>query len=170
MDYFQGIVTEFLRADRAVFVNTECCIQLNPGLNPDTSGPHWYCDAVAVNQRESAIYLCEITYSKSLASLQARLAGWAAHWTGVKAALVRDSALPPMWPVRPWIFIPASLAPSFEKKIQCIPNIGNGPDKMPTPRITALEEVLPWKYCSWNRTTDSELVSSNEFPVPVHKS
>ena len=49
MDYYQGVVTEYLRANRATFVNTECCIQLNPGPHPDNSGPHWYCDAVAVN-------------------------------------------------------------------------------------------------------------------------
>jgi hypothetical protein len=30
MDYFQGVVTEFLRADRAMFVNSECLLQLDP--------------------------------------------------------------------------------------------------------------------------------------------
>jgi hypothetical protein len=30
MDYYQGVVVEYLRADRSVFVNTECCIELNP--------------------------------------------------------------------------------------------------------------------------------------------
>lgn len=40
MDYFEGVVFEFLRADRTLFINTQCCIQLNPGDNPDTSGPH----------------------------------------------------------------------------------------------------------------------------------
>jgi hypothetical protein len=64
VDYFQGVVTEYLRADRAVFVNTECCIQLNPLDNPDKSGPHWYCDAVAVNFRDSKVFLCEVSYSK----------------------------------------------------------------------------------------------------------
>ena len=29
MDYFQGAVTEYLRANRATFVNTECLIQLS---------------------------------------------------------------------------------------------------------------------------------------------
>jgi hypothetical protein len=57
MDYFQGVVTENLRADRAMFVNTECCIQLNPGANPDRTGPHWFCDAVAVNLRDEAVFL-----------------------------------------------------------------------------------------------------------------
>ena len=51
MDHFESVVLEYLRADRALFVNSQCCIQLNPGANPDTGGPHWYCDAVAVSLR-----------------------------------------------------------------------------------------------------------------------
>jgi len=45
MDYYQGVVLDYLRADRAIFINAECCIQLNEAHNPDSSGPHWYCDA-----------------------------------------------------------------------------------------------------------------------------
>ncbi len=29
MDYYESIVVSYLRADRALFVNTECCIQLS---------------------------------------------------------------------------------------------------------------------------------------------
>lgn len=117
MDYFQGVVVDYLRADRAVFVNTECCIQLNSSPNPDTSGPHWYCDAVVVNHREQQIYLCEITFSKSLAALHKRLVDWNTHWAGVKAALARDCCLPD-WPVQPWVFIPTSLVPVFSVKVE----------------------------------------------------
>jgi hypothetical protein len=42
MDYFQGVVTEYLRADRTIFVNTECLIQLDGG-DPPGKGRHWYC-------------------------------------------------------------------------------------------------------------------------------
>jgi hypothetical protein len=51
VDHFESVVVDYLRADRALFVNPQCCIQLNPGSNPDTSGPHWYCDVVAVSLR-----------------------------------------------------------------------------------------------------------------------
>ncbi|SUZ36725.1 hypothetical protein [Xanthomonas arboricola] len=54
MDHFEGVVLDYLRADRALFVNSQCCIQLNEGANPDTSGPHWYCDAVGVSFKEQA--------------------------------------------------------------------------------------------------------------------
>lgn len=154
MDYFQGVVVEYLRADRAMFLNTECCIQLNPGFNPDTSGPHWYCDAVAVNHREHEIFLCEITYAKSLSGLQTRLTGWAANWSGVLAALIRDSALPSDWPVRPWVFIPMEFRTSLEERIKKLSNVGTGEGQMPTPKITVLEDILPWKYPSWNRSPE----------------
>lgn len=53
MDYFQGVVAEYLSADRAKFMNPECCIQPSPGDSPKASGPHWYCDLVAISLRES---------------------------------------------------------------------------------------------------------------------
>ncbi len=34
MDYYEGVVIDYLRADRAVFVNTECCIQIKEGPAP----------------------------------------------------------------------------------------------------------------------------------------
>ena len=51
MAYFQGVVTEFFRADRAVFINTEYVLQLEPGDKP-AKGCSWICDAVAINLRE----------------------------------------------------------------------------------------------------------------------
>ncbi|SYZ56809.1 hypothetical protein CPBF367_34790 [Xanthomonas arboricola pv. juglandis] len=55
MDHFEGVVLDYLRADRALFVNSQCCIQLNEGANPDTRGPHWYYDAVAVSFKEGRL-------------------------------------------------------------------------------------------------------------------
>ena len=60
MDYYQGVVLEYLGADRSVFVNPECCIQLNEGDNPDTSGKHWYCDAVAVDFPDLCMVLAHL--------------------------------------------------------------------------------------------------------------
>ena len=77
MNYYQGVVLEYLRADRSVFVNEECCVQLNPGDNPDVNGPHWYCDALAVDFKNQSVFLCEITYSASLQSLAKRPEGLA---------------------------------------------------------------------------------------------
>ena len=51
MDFFENVVIEYLRADRSLFVNAQCCIQINQGYNPDTTGSHWYCDAVVADFR-----------------------------------------------------------------------------------------------------------------------
>ena len=41
MNYYESVVIDYLRADRAIFVNTEFCIQINEAANPDNSGPHY---------------------------------------------------------------------------------------------------------------------------------
>lgn len=147
MDNCESLVLEYLRADRSVFVNTQCCIQLFDSPNPDTSGPHWYCDLVAVNFKEKRVYLCEVTYSKTLASLLKRFASWDEHWCDLKAALVRDCGLPVDWEVIPWAFIPEHLQQKYEEKL-----LTTKTHNMPYPKLTTLESILPWHYRSWNRT------------------
>jgi hypothetical protein len=68
MDYYQGVVTDYIRADRSMFVNTEYCLQLEPGDRP-AKGKHWYCDAVATDFRRQCVYLCEISFSKTWLTL-----------------------------------------------------------------------------------------------------
>jgi hypothetical protein len=147
MDFYEGVVVEYLRADRAVFVNTQCCIQINPAQNPDSSGPHWYCDIVAVNFRELTVCLCEISYSAMLADLCNRLKQWNSDWPGLCNALVRDCHLPQSWAVRPWLFVPEHSRDLLQRKLATILPI-NG---MPSPLVTSLEDVVPWKYNQWGR-------------------
>lgn len=147
MDYYENVVVEYLRADRSLFVNTECCIQINEGSNPDTSGPHWYCDALAVDFRNSEIYLCEISFANQLSGLNNRLNDWNNNWEGVCKALARDCHVPNRWPVRPWVFIPEELVSKLISRVEKLPQSSD----MPPPKITTLEMVPPWKYQSWNR-------------------
>lgn len=151
MDYYQGVVTEYLRADRAMFVNTECCLQLNAATNPDKSGPHWYCDAVAVNFRESTVYLCEISYSKSLDALIKRLTAWHHHWPALCQVITRDCHVPGTWKVLPWLFVPEERRSLLAAKLQAIVAAGGGASPIAESRITNLEDVSPWKYRSWDR-------------------
>lgn len=146
MDYFEGVVIEYLRADRSLFVNTQCCIQLNEGFNPDTSGPHWYCDAVAVSIKSKAAYLCEITYASPPASLFKRLESWASSWPQLRAALARDSGIPQDWAVTPWIFVPQGNRAKVEAFASALPH-----EHMPVPKVQELESVMPWLYRSWDR-------------------
>ncbi len=157
MDYYQAVVSEYLAADRALFINTECCIQLNEGGNPDTSGPHWYADAVVCDFRDSTIFLCEISYSQSLAPLVKRLSAWAQSWDLLHLALVRDCRLPAHWPVRPWLFVPEKLIPLLLKRLKIVSAVEEPPF---VPRITPLEMVQPWLYKSWNRVGEGDKPTS----------
>jgi hypothetical protein len=148
MDFYQGVVVDYLRADRAMFVNTQCCIQLNESQNPDTSGPHWYCDAVAVDFRDEAVFLCEISYAQRLGSLLERLKEWAQNWDGICESLARDCKLPTGWEVRPWLFVPAHSIQLLEQRLSQMTKADGSPAF--NARITPLESVQPWMYRSWN--------------------
>jgi hypothetical protein len=149
MDFYQGVVVEFLNADRAVFVNPECCLQLNPGRNPDVSGPHWYCDAVATNFRTKSVFLCEISYSLSLEPLYKRLKGWSEHWNGLCDAIQRDCCIPEDWRITPWLFVPERNVPRLEEKLTRIGDSERDEGGMPKPIVTTLEEVTPWRRKDW---------------------
>ncbi|MDQ1109311.1 hypothetical protein QE424_002470 [Stenotrophomonas rhizophila] len=142
--HFEGVVLDSPRAYRALFVNSQCYIQLNEGSNPDTSGPHWYFDALAVSFKERAAFLCEITYAARAASLIVRLKAWNEHWPGVSVAMERDSGEPAEWIVRPWLFV-------LEAHIANLRYAIGGLTNLPSPRFTPLEEVVPWRYRSWDR-------------------
>lgn len=154
MDYFQGVVAEYLRADRAVFVNSECLIQLDAGAALPKSR-HWYCDMVAVNFRETKVYLCEISYSSTMYALLTRLRAWETHWPTLAAAVSRDCGIPSTWKVEPWLFIPAARHLELNSKLATFIKTDGEAHFMPAPRVTHLEDVTPWKYPSWNRQSDS---------------
>lgn len=148
MNFYESAVTDYLRSDRASFVNTQCCIQLNQADNPDNSGPHWYCDAVVADFRTKCIFLCEISYSSHLADMAKRLRDWHDSWKLICNALVRDSHLPADWPVRPWLFVPEKSLPTLLRRLE---QIGPRLSLKFAPRITPLEFVQPWRYRSWHR-------------------
>lgn len=156
MDYYQGVVGEYLKADRSLFINAECCIQLNQHKNPDGSGPHWYCDALAVCPKDKMVFLCEISYSKKLGSLRKRLASWNEHWPGLRTALFRDCGIPIEWLARPWLFVPHTEITGIVRALVTLPKLGDSSNQMPDARITPLEDVVPWNYCSWNREGEKD--------------
>jgi hypothetical protein len=159
MDYYQSVVMEYLRADRAVFINTECCIQLVDSPNPDTSGLHWYCDAIAVNLRDKEVLLCEVTYAKGLTALLKRLRNWSSNWPELRKAIVRDCKIDPTWAVRPWIFAPRELLEKYSAPLCALKFDGV------ECRTKYLEDIQPWKFRSWDRVrevTASQKVEKQE--------
>jgi hypothetical protein len=149
MAYYQEVVVEYLREKRWMFLNTDFCIQLNEAKNPDTSGPHWYCDVVAVDFSTQVVHLCEVTYARGLSALVARLAAWNTNWTGVVAAVHRDGKVPPEWTVAPWIFIPEKFQSSAKAKIANFAPKPGTPGAMPIPTVTTLESLVPWNPDRW---------------------
>ena len=115
MDYFQGVVAEYLRAKRSRFVNVEYLINLDRhGYRKDR---HWYCDAVAVDFEDSTVRLCEITYSKTLQSVFKRLQSWCNHWPEIVTAVRRDSQLKGDWNMLPEVFVPGELKTHLDDRI-----------------------------------------------------
>lgn len=148
MAYFQDVVAEYLWADRGMFVNPEILLQLDPGASPK-KGRYWYCDLLAISLREKSVFLCEVTYSSSVAALIGRLYSWQTHWLDLRLALQRDCGVDAEWSVSPWVFLPESRQLTYEQKLaKRVPPSAGG---MPMPRLTLLENVLPWKYCTWDR-------------------
>ena len=150
MDYFQGVVTEYLRADRSLFINTEYLIQLEEG-DPPTKGRHWYCDAMAISFREKTVYLCEVTYSITLHALITRSQGWNTHWPLVRDAIARDSDIPKAWQIQPLLFIPKKCRDVLIKKLPSIGKAESNVNSMPKPKVIYLESVTPWEHVTWNR-------------------
>ena len=151
MDYFQGVVAEYLRADRSRFVNTEYLIQIEEG-DKIAKGQHWYCDLVAIDFGMKAVYLCEVSYSRTMHSLDKRLQAWAAHWPGVRNAVLRDSNLKDLvdFELVPWLFVPKKYEGTHVARLLKIACVDPAELQMPTPRVTYLEDILPWLYRSWN--------------------
>jgi hypothetical protein len=152
MPYYQDVVVDYLREQRSFFINVEFCIQLHEKFA--AKGDHWYCDAVAVDFENTTAYLCEVTYAKGLGKLLHRLAQWQANWPAVVAAMHRDSRIPSTWSVTPWLFIPESFKANEKlEKLQA----AAAASPMPAPKITALEEIVPWNPArSSLRATKSE--------------
>ena len=147
MDYFQGTVENYLRADRKLFLNSEYLLQLDPDKNLPLKDRHWYVDVLAIDFRDEKIWLCEITYSKTLSALLKRLRAWQENWDELKYALQRDTLHPEGFTAQPWIFVPTEMRERFIEKF--VPS--NSAKGMPNPRITNLDRVLPWNYKTWNR-------------------
>lgn len=141
-DYYQGVVAEYLRSDRAVFVNPEFCLQLEPGKTPK-KGSFWYCDLLAVSLREREVYLCEVTYSSTAAALIKRLTAWNMNWPEVRNALIRDCSIDESWKVSPWVFLPSHVESTYRRKLGALRPFKK--DGMPEPKFTVLEDVVPWK-------------------------
>lgn len=157
MDYFQGVVSEYLRADRACFINPEFWIRGNPDKPFDK--PHWFVDVVALNMRDECVWLCEVTYAKKPAALMKRLQSWRANWDLMMLTFKKDACIPGGWEVRPWIFAPKSVLDVYRTPMLQL---------HPSAKFTNMEEIMPWLYCTWDRKEDVPAPPDGEHPDLKH--
>jgi hypothetical protein len=144
VDYFQGVVADYLNADPMISVKPECLIRLDRE-GPLVKGNHWYCDVLAVSFRQKTAYLCEVTLSQTVAALMRRLSEWEARWAEVSAAVVRDNLDGQPWSVRPWAFVPEAQRALLSARVASLLDETTGPRSMPRPVATSLEAVVPWR-------------------------
>ena len=148
MDHYKSVVMDYLQSDRAVFVNAECRIPIDAGKIPEKSRQHCSCDAVAIDLRHGAVYLCETASEDERPSLLKKLSTWTKNWDLVKTALERDCMVPANWRIHVWLFVPKDSIEVLDEKLELLrQNIGS---KFKV-KVTALEDVQTWRFSTWER-------------------
>jgi hypothetical protein len=153
MDFFQGQVEDYLRADRASFNNPEFYLQRSKVY--ETGKTNWYVDVLNVNFRDKTVYLCEVTIARNPTALCKRLQAWKDNWDVVIAAVHRDANVPQDWKVRVWVFCPDE---RLDRVLPLIPAFD------PVARVTNLEIILPWKYNDHDRIGEKVELKSPKIP------
>ena len=134
-----------------MFINMDCRIQLDQ--KTPVKKRHWYCPIIAVNFRESTVYLCQITYSIQIDPIITHFQIWDSHWDLLCAAVARDCLVPASWKIQPLLFIPQERHAELTKKLSKLQNSEPAFKQMPTPKVIYLESVTPWNYPQYDRKT-----------------
>lgn len=155
-NFYEGVVVEYLHNHERMFVHPQCLIRLGKEESKEgglKKGRHWYCDAMAVSFKQGVVFLCEVSYAQRVPKMMARLRKWSGEkdgdsgrWSEVCKALQDDFGIPGSWAVKVWLFVPAVESEKVRDKVKAMA-AGTG---MPEPKITPLEEVVPWQAVAWN--------------------
>ncbi len=148
MDHYKTVVMDYLLADKAMFVDTECRIRLDAGGSSEKPAQHCSCDAVAIDLRHGAVYFCETAFEHKLPSLLKKLSDWTENWDSVQTALRRDCMVPANWRVHVWVFVPEDSIEMLDGKLEHLRQSIGSKFKV---KITALEDVQPWRSSTWER-------------------
>jgi len=148
MDHYKILVMDYLQSDRAVFLNRESCLELTEIAGPEKTLQHCFCDAVAIDLRHGAVYLCETALEEKLQSLLRKLSAWTKNWDAIKAALSRDCKVPSNWRVHVWLFVPRESIEMLDEKLEQLRHNVGARFKV---KLTALEDVQPWRSSNWER-------------------
>ena len=148
MDHYKTVVMDFLQSDRAVFVNADCQFDVPPRAEQERKPEQCHCDAVAIDLRHGAVYLCEIAIEDQLPALLNKLTEWTKHWGSIKAILQREYKVPADWRVHVWVFIPSAATETLEDELETLRHKAGTRFKV---KLTVLEEIQPWNTSGWLR-------------------
>lgn len=148
MDHYKTVVMDYLQSDKAVFVNADCQFDVLPSTEQERKPGPCQCDAVAIDLRHGAVYLCEIAMDDQLPALLNKLTGWTKHWDSIKAILQRACKVPAGWRVHVWIFVPSAATETLEDELEQLRHKAGARFKV---KLTVLEEIQPWNTAGWRR-------------------
>jgi hypothetical protein len=139
-------VIAYLKADRAVFVNSQFLLQLDEGT--EQKKRHLWIDALAVDLRNKEVLLCEVSIARNPAALLKRIGMLCVDWSAYRQALWRDASIPVEWSARFRAFVPRERVTEL---LATLRTMLTAPCPL-TIDIVPLEEIAPWKYCYWKRS------------------
>jgi hypothetical protein len=147
MEHYKTVVMDYLQADRAVFVNTKCDIEVGGAASQKKSGQHCSCDAVAIDLRHRAVYLCDAAFESKLQPLIKKLSTWTKNWDSIETALQHECRVPAKWRVYIWLFVPKDLIEMLDAELEDLRNTSGSKFKV---KVTVLEDVQPWRASCWS--------------------
>lgn len=142
------MVMDYLQSDRAVFVNAAFRTQLDSSQGPEKPVRGWSCDAVAIDLRHGAVYICQAAIEQKPLSLIKKLSAWNKKWELIKTAVQRDCKVPAKWRIHVWLFVPRESIEIFDSELEELRHVIGSKFKV---KITVLEDVQPWRASTWQR-------------------
>jgi hypothetical protein len=98
------------------------------------------------------VYLCQTAFEQKLQPLIQKLSAWTKNWDSIRMALRRDSKAPASWRVHVWLFVPKDSIEMLDAKLERLRRTVGSKFKV---KITALEDVQPWRAATWNRCEEA---------------
>lgn len=144
----EDMVAEYLTGAKGFVVNPAFHIKIASSTPAPSSRVHWICDIVAVDLRQSAVYLCEVSIAKKLTAMTDRLYAWRQNWSAVRASLIAGIGAGEDWPITPWLFVNQGLVDLAHRKMDWVMSQPAPAPEMPRPHVIELETVMPWRYRS----------------------